>query len=256
MEMDLPRRLTWEACYNIRDLGGYRTEDGKTTRWGAFVRSDNLYRLNQAGKSSLVDYGVRSIIDLRGPDELLATPNPFAGHPASNGSVRYINIPIIAGENEAAFEALKRAQSNLEAYQSILEGFSERFAAVFKTIAHADPGGVLFHCHAGKDRTGLTSMLLLSLAHVPEDTIAADYILSDRYLSPLYEEILAGAPEDPNERERFRRSLLAEEAYIRSSLNFLKEKYGGVEQYLVQSGVTRQEIEMIRLRIVNPDPSG
>src|SRR5215213_8706915 len=77
-EQTWTRRLDWDACFNVRDLGGYPLPDGRETRWGAVVRADTLARLTPTGCAALVDYGVQTIIDLRRPRELETSPNRFA----------------------------------------------------------------------------------------------------------------------------------------------------------------------------------
>src|SRR5437868_13316841 len=86
------RYLAWDACYNVRDVGGYPTGDGGRTPWGALVRADNLYRLTEEGQAALRDYGVRTIVDLRLAHELERHPSPFAAN--GEGGPRYLNLPI------------------------------------------------------------------------------------------------------------------------------------------------------------------
>ena len=84
------RQLEWEGCLNVRDLGGYPAANGRETRWGAVVRSDNLSPLTDAGREALRDHGIRSIIDLRMPEEAEQLPNPFA-RPGDHG-IAYTNV--------------------------------------------------------------------------------------------------------------------------------------------------------------------
>jgi protein-tyrosine phosphatase len=78
--MRFERRLSWDACFNVRDLGGHPIVDGGQTRWRAVVRADTLCRLSETGRAALVDYGVRTVIDLRSARELEAVPHPFANN--------------------------------------------------------------------------------------------------------------------------------------------------------------------------------
>ena len=84
-EIDPRRAVSVEGAYNVRDLGGYETRDGRTTRWGKYLRADTLMNLTPAGVQTLVDYGVRNIIDLRRSNDLQFRPSPFIG----NESVTY-----------------------------------------------------------------------------------------------------------------------------------------------------------------------
>jgi protein-tyrosine phosphatase len=142
------RRLAWEGLLNARDLGGYRTADGRVTRWGAIVRSDNLTPLTAAGRAALLAYGVRSIVDLRRPEEAREHPNPFA-EPGSHG-LEYVNVPF---EDPAVYAFTEEPESLTVVYQLMLDHYQSRVADVMTSVADAPPGGVLVHCMGGKDRT-------------------------------------------------------------------------------------------------------
>src|SRR5215212_4777488 len=103
------RRLYWDACYNVRDLGGYATVDGGHTRWDAFVRADNLSRLTPAGQSALIAYGVRTVIDLRRADELTIDLNPFAPPSGHTCAVTYLNLPLGLGADRDGIRAVQAA---------------------------------------------------------------------------------------------------------------------------------------------------
>ena len=143
------RRLDWDALLNARDLGGLPTADGRETRHGALVRSDSLASLTPAGRDAVLAYGVRTVVDLRLPFELKAEPNPFAGR--GRHGVAYHNVSFI----DPASPPPGIATTLAEDYSSMLDRFGRRVAAVVTTIADAADGGVLIHCAAGKDRTGL-----------------------------------------------------------------------------------------------------
>lgn len=189
MKIERTRRLTWDSCYNTRDIGGFKLGDGRETRWRAVIRSDNLCRLTHAGRASLVEYGVRTVIDVRAPSELLVDPPPFA-MPDPRIGVACLNLPFFTDDDLAASPA-NDTQPAAEIYVLMLHRFAPRVATIMTGVARAEEGGVLVHCLAGKDRTGLIVALLLSLVGVPDDVIAADYALSSEYLRPDTE---AGSP--------------------------------------------------------------
>src|SRR5258708_14273776 len=170
------RRLAWEGCSNVRDLGGLRTRDGLMTRWGAVVRSDHPAKLTAAGWSALYAHGVRTIVSLRtdGKTEDVAD---IAPRPTDLTAVK------VAVEDLADTEFVQKwVVSNLWCtplyYRDALRRWPERHIAVIETIARAQPGGVLIHCGRGNDRTGIITMLLLALVGVAPADIAADYELS------------------------------------------------------------------------------
>ncbi len=246
IEREWTRRLAWDGLLNARDLGGYPTADGRETCWGAVVRSASLTGLTPAGRDALIGYEVRSIVDLRLPDEAADHPNPFA-EPADHG-IAYANLSFLdpAAAPPQSFTTLA------DDYMRMLDRFHREVAAVMATIARAPEGGVLVHCAAGKDRTGLIAALLLALVGVAPETIAADYAMSAECLRARNEEWLENGPGDRAEREeRLRRFAPAAEVML-AVLDHLTERYGGVEAYLLQAGVTPDDLARLRARLLAP----
>jgi protein-tyrosine phosphatase len=239
------RHLAWEGCYNVRDLGGYPTRDGNMTRWGAVVRTDNLARLTEAGRASLVEYGVQCIIDLRRPDELAEYPNPFA-EPAEHG-IKYTNVSLV----DPAKSAPENFTTLAHDYKRILDSFAPAMATIMRAIADAPEGAVLIHCMAGKDRTGMVAAILLDLAVVSREIIADDYALTEACLRPLNEEWLENGPGEREDRARDLVRFCPRAEVMLEVLSHLDERYGGVEPYLLLAGVSPLAIERIRRRLVD-----
>jgi protein-tyrosine phosphatase len=177
------RHLDWEGCCNVRDLGGLRTTDGRTTRWGAVVRSEAPDELTGAGWSALVAHGVRTIVDLRNDDE-----RQSPGGPRPTG-VTTVHVPLDDRADTEFWERWGRLDGTPLLFRPFLDRKAERCAAAVSAVANAGPGGVLVHCAGGRDRTGLISLLLLALAGVAPDEILADYEVSTERLRPLYERL-------------------------------------------------------------------
>jgi protein tyrosine/serine phosphatase len=179
------RILAWDGCNNVRDLGGLRTSDGRVTRRGAIVRSDTPARLSAAGWSALYEYGIRTIITLRTvgmvEDELNVTP------PYPDIVTVLTAIEDITDQEFLQKWAVTELWGTPLYYKDALRRWPERHAAVISAIAQARPGGVLFHCIRGHDRTGIIALLLLELVGVAPDEIIADYELSP---DPERDEIL------------------------------------------------------------------
>ena len=179
------RRLDWDGCRNVRDLGGLPTAGGGTTRRGAVVRADAPDRLSTAGWAALESHGVRTIIDLRNHDEL----DQSAPRPAPRLDRVHLPLERVDGSEFWDDWAQGPRFATPHYYAAFLELFPERPAAVIRAIVRAPPGGVLIHCGVGRDRTGLVSMLLLHLAGVCPDDIADDYELSSISLAPHLESL-------------------------------------------------------------------
>src|SRR5215208_2301985 len=223
------RRLFWDACYNVRDLGGYLTKHNKETRWRAFVRADNLTRLSADGKKALIAYGVKTIIDLRSEYELNIDPPAFASFHGQNDFPQHINLPILDESDKVGIEIINQAPALTEMYSLIIDRYQENIARIMKAFAKATNGTILFHCHSGRDRTGLIAALLLSLVGVDYSTIAKDYTISTVYIQPTFEKTLFEEPE-----------------IMLHFLAYLDTQYGGTRAYLLESGVSESELTRIQ----------
>jgi len=238
-----PRRLLWDACYNVRDLGGFATSDGRTTRWRAIVRSDNICRLTRHGRQALVRYGIRTVIDLRSPDELPLETDPFSR--GDMDEVAYINTPLMTEEFLSLYEA-----GLDELFEIVLlDTCRVSVASLFTAITAAPEGGVLVYCHAGKERTGIVAALLLSFAGVATEVIAAEYALSDRYLEPLHAAWIA-AQADRQAQEKMAENLVLRPERIAKVLGHLTERYGGTIEYLRLTGLDKRDLGRLRARLV------
>ncbi len=241
------RLLGWEGCSNARDLGGYRTRDGGRTRWRAVVRSDCPTRLTPRGRTQLVEYGVRTVLDLRELSELEAAPNPFAGCEC----VRYVNVPVEDSDDPDGAAAMEAAATIEEAYVIGLERYPERLARAVRAVAGADEGCVLVHCAAGKDRTGLVCALLLGLVGVPDEVVAEDWNLSNRCLREQYGRAVRTIPHGTHERLRLERQLRTSEPTMLAMLSWLRARHGGVEGYLRAGGLSAEDARRLRERLVD-----
>jgi protein-tyrosine phosphatase len=240
------RRLAWEGLLNARDLGGYLAADGRQTRWGAVVRSDSLAALTPAGRQALLDYRVRSVVDLRLPAEVARRPNPFA-EPDTHG-VAYVNVSFL---DPAAAPPEDDDIRLADDYKRMLDRFRAPVAAVMAAIADAPEGGVLIHCAAGKDRTGLIAALLLGLVGVAPETIAADYALTAECLRPRNEAWLENGPGDRDERAALLARFAPTAEVMLEVLDHLHKRYGGVEPYLLEAGVTAADLARLRERLLD-----
>lgn len=227
------RHLEWEGCYNIRDLGGLPTRDGRTTAPGAFLRGDSVCRLTDRGRRSVLEDGVRTIVDLRRIEELDRDPNPFANVP---DGIDFLHLPFNDRANE---DRIRTMPTGAERYRAMLDDGRERICAIMTALAGAERA-VLFHCYGGRDRTGVVAAMLLRLGGVADDEIVRDYVITDERMRPVYEGWRAEMDEE--RRARFDRAIAEEGAPIEAALRHLDDRYGGVEPYLLGAGVPADAI--------------
>jgi len=244
------RDLVWDGCLNVRDLGGHPTEDGGETRFGSIVRADSVSRLSPEGWEALVGYGIRTVIDLRGDHE--REDDPPGELPVEVRHVPFLEASepeweLIADELERLDE-LSVPEATREAYVIFLERFKPNVGAAFRAVAEAPEGGVVVHCVGGKDRTGLLTALLLHVAGVPTEEIAADYALSEERLRPRHEAWLEAAETDA-ERRRLERITQTPPEVISGVFEELERRHGSVEAYLLSAGVSERDLDLARSRL-------
>lgn len=239
------RHLSWPDLANARDLGGLPTRRGRAIRRAAFVRSDGLHNMSATGFDALLDHGVRTVIDLRTHGELSRLPNPAQDRPEIN----FVHVSLLGMSGDPQFVRDVNLPPHVEWVEMMLEHAQPRIAEVMRAIAEAPPGGVLFHCHVGKDRTGLIADLLLALADVPDDAIVDDYVLSnERLLSTEHNARYADLADDAarlryaGDARVFRETALAALAAIRRA-------GGDARGYLRHLGLSADELARIDARL-------
>jgi protein-tyrosine phosphatase len=242
------RHLDWPDCFNVRDLGGLPAAGGHETPRGAVVRADGLDRLTDAGWSALLEHGVRTVIDLRNEDE--RAPD-LAPRPAELTTVQLPLDGVKARAFWSSWDSGPQFGTPLY-YRAHLQRFPQRSAAVLAAIAQAQPGGVVFHCVGGRDRSGQIAMLVLALAGVAPEVIAADYLVSHERLSALFAAV--GREDEGPKLIAFLadRGTSAEEV-IATTLSSLD-----VESLLLAGGLSGQDLADLRARLLGAptEPAG
>lgn len=241
------RHIPLAGTYNLRDLGGYATPAG-TTVWRRVLRADGLHRMGPEGAAGLAALGVRTVIDLRRDHELAAQPNPVREHPG----IAYLNVSLFdrldvveahAPEGEEAGNVL------LGLYCQTLAQRGAEIREILETIAAAE-GVVLFHCTAGKDRTGVIAALLLALAGVGREDIVADYALTGAQIAPLIATVLKNAEARGEDMVRYKALLECRPETMVAFLDHLEAVHGGVERYLASVGLDAAAVARLRARLL------
>ena len=246
--MTARRWLDVPGAYNVRDLGGYRTADGRTTRWRVFLRADGLHNLSESTKNYLVEFGVRTVIDLRRTRETAETPNALAGMEG----IEYFHLNMIGDTDPPGYVApppdeWTTPEATADIYRVLLDKRQDVISETLAALANSRGHTAIYHCAAGTDRTGIISALLLGLAGVPDETIPKDYALSAHGLRlKLMAEGIPDSLADQDFTLEEPPELLAPPLAMERTLQHLNEQYGGIESYFRHIGLTDTQITDIR----------
>jgi protein-tyrosine phosphatase len=242
----IDRTIAIEVAYNVRHIGGYLTRDGRRTSEG-IIRAASLHNLTPGGVGTLAALGVQTVVDLRSAEERRLMPTPALGAAIAHVTAAVIDIdasPAAFAENFVGYAPI---------YERFLETGRDAYRSLFATVAASD-GGVLFHCAAGKDRTGVAAALLLEIAGVADDDIVADYSCSERLLQDAFKDW------KPTEEQRARaetldaetraKLLLSEPEYIASTLGYVRQRWGSAAGYMSHAGLDDATISRLRERLL------
>ncbi len=239
------RVVRWEGFFNARDLGGLPTRDGGRTSTGAFIRSAELRFVTEAGWRQAGDAGVSAVVDLRNPAEICSggqAPGPPPGLTgAGEARLSWAAVPLDDADI-VDFIRHERLNGTPLYYQHFLDRKADRCAAVIAALARTGPGAVIFHCTAGRDRTGLVALLLLAIADVEPDAIVADYQMSADHVRELQAAMGIQARRDiPAE-------LAARGTSVPEVIHRLLDRLDP-RDYLLRAGVSVAELAAIKARL-------
>lgn len=230
----MQRRYITENIVNCRDLGGYPTADGGVTAFGRVLRCGILKDPTGSDMKTLEKFGVKTVIDLRGNSEKADMPDVFERLPEFD----YYHISLL--ETNPIFS--KKCTDMCGMYILSLTEYKENYAAALRLISSlTEP--FLFHCFAGKDRTGLLAAMLLSAAGVCREDIVADYQVSFTYFRPAYEREIAadsGVIWEKNPAKFY-----SDPSVMERILDYFDAEFGGVTGYFGYIGLTEEEIKRI-----------
>jgi protein-tyrosine phosphatase len=240
------RLIALEGAVNFRDLGGYAAEEDQRTRWRVLFRADGLGELTEADLSVLRTLGIRTVIDLRSGTELERGRFDVDAHP-----VAFHHFPFIEQLPDA--EEFDRRPGLLGSqYEEILRDAGPQILAALEVLATPDALPAVFHCTAGKDRTGVLSALVLTLLGVDEPTVVADYALSGEAMLRLRAKLIVKYPEGRETIENIDEVFSAEPAQMEVLLDHLRDQYGSAENYLAGLGARVDLVEALRTALLEP----
>ena len=241
------RRVPLEGASNFRDLGGYATRGGQTVRWRTVFRSGALDRLTDMDLASLEALGLRTVCDLRHDDEVKANPSRL---PQANPPTTF-NLPIRTAANGLLRALVERRDPDTaqdvhdtltESYRCYVRDHTDVYGDLMHRLADADNLPLVFHCSAGKDRTGFGAALLLMTLGVPEETIFEDYRLTNTYWTEGRQRLPGTLPDTLRDAV-----IAANDAYLRAAIDTLHEVHQSLDVYLTR-GLRMDAETVARLR--------
>ena len=236
------RRIECDGAFNVRDLGGYRARDGRTVRWRRLFRADGLHRVATGSSAALDALGWRTVLDLRTDIEVGAAQYRCDG-------VEVVHLPILRETWDVDTLTVddEPAEFLAERYLHMTEVGGDAVRAAFTLLASREQLPAVFHCSAGKDRTGVLAALLLSSLGVDDAQIADDYHLSAPAMAQLVAWITAHRPEVTEHMARQPAAFLScPPDAILLFLDRLRERHGSVPAYLREVGVGDDVVTSLR----------
>jgi protein-tyrosine phosphatase len=241
------RLIALEGAVNFRDLGGYLVAGGGSrTRWRTLFRADGLGELTEGDFEVMRSLDIRTVVDLRAPHELERERFDTAAHP-----VAFHHVPFI--ETLPDPEEFDRRPELLEAqYLEMLDNSGQQIRTALEVLASPGAMPAVFHCTAGKDRTGLLSAIVLSLLGVDEETVVADYALSGEAMGRLREKIMRKYPESQTLLNNLDQVFSAHPTKMQNLLAYLRRHYGSVEEYASGIGAGPEVVAALRTTLLEP----
>jgi protein-tyrosine phosphatase len=244
--LTLERLIALEGAVNFRDLGGYATVDGQRTRWRTLFRADGLGELTEPDLVVMRQLGIRTVVDLRSGYEVEMSRFNVEAHP-----VAFHHFPFIDALPDV--EEFERKPGLLGTqYTEMLDDAVPQIVGALEVLAGPEARPAVFHCTAGKDRTGLLAALVLSLLGVPEETVVADYALSGEAMARLREKLILKYPDGKDVIADSNEVFSADPANMTALFAYVAKKYGSVAGYASEVGVPEAVVSRLRQSLLEP----
>jgi protein-tyrosine phosphatase len=243
------RRVQLAGPLNFRDLGGYATNDGRTTSWGRVFRSDSLHHLTPEDGPRLAEIGITTAIDFRADDELEEIGIGGLGEL----DIRHVHLPTV----DKVLHTIRPPdwvppESAAEVYLLMLRSGAGAYAEALRALTVPGALPAVYFCMAGKDRTGVFSAILLGLLGVGDDDIIADYALTHDVVEQIHDRRRQQGRGEPEDVWRGLPTDLhgAHAATMERTLHGLRKQWGGIEDYVRDIGVSAEVVDTLRAELV------
>ena len=245
------RLLPMDGAHNTRELGGYKTTDGKSVKWGMLYRSDKLSDISDTDQAYLQDLGIKKIIDFRSKEEKEEDPDIIPK------GIDYIEMPIsVDGAMRSKIEAVLKGETNKDVKSFLIDAnkeFVSNYTDVYEDFLRNlidDDGPALFHCTAGKDRAGFAAAITLIALGVSKEDVINDYMKTNQFTKDRIEEIIGQIKLMTlyqTDAEILRPLLGVEREYIETAFQTAEEKYGSLENFIREGlNISDEEIQILR----------
>jgi len=243
------RQVKLQGAVNFRDIGGYKTKDGRQVKWGKIYRSAEINNLTNTDLTKLETLSIHYVLDFRGPAEFNVAPDKIP-----NGAIR-ISLPAGSeevGDRTKMMQQMSKAASGdsiMLPFYTNIESFSKRYGPVFTTLLNnSKDSAVVIHCTAGKDRTGIGSALILYALGVDEKSIMADYLASNYYRQSDVDRMKKILIDMYHMKEEVVMDVMGvKEKYLSATFDAIKSKYGSIDNFLENEiGLTKAKREQLQ----------
>jgi protein-tyrosine phosphatase len=242
------RVVPLEGASNFRDLGGYAGQHGRRLRWGRLYRSAHLGSLTASDQQRVAHLGITRVLDFRGVAERAATPNRLPGAAEHSLAIE----PTVVQRMDALVAAGRTLTGPVvselmrDLYRGLVNQQAARFAELFEHLLAAD-APLVFHCTAGKDRTGVAAALVLLALGVPRDVVRGDYLLTNE----LYKH--PPLPHSDTPPDALAVLWQVQDGFLDAALQVIDSEHGGVDDYLTQRlGLGPAALEALAARYLEP----
>ncbi len=245
------RLLPMDGAHNTRELGGYKTADGLSVKWGMLFRSDKLSDISKTDQAYLQNLGIKKIIDFRSKEEKAEDPDIIPK------GISYIEMPInVDGAMRSKIEAVLKGETNKEVKSFLIDAnkeFVSDYIEVYENFLRGlidDEGPILFHCTAGKDRAGFAAAITLIALGVSKEDVIKDYMKTNQFTKKRIEEIIKQIELMTlyqTDAEILRPLLGVEREYIETAFHTAEEEYGSLENF-IKNGLNISDEDIKKLR--------
>ncbi|HEY2430688.1 MAG TPA: tyrosine-protein phosphatase [Acidimicrobiales bacterium] len=244
------RTIAFEAVFNFRDLGGYPAADGHEVRWRQLFRADGLHRLRPHEGEQFRALGIATVVDLR-TDQEVEVRGRF---PAEVASVDYHHLPLFDVEPDwHAYDDVEAPDYLARRYMEMLESGGEAVGTTLELLASPGAYPLVFHCAAGKDRTGIVAAVTLALLGVPDEVIADDYAISHEAMARMNAWAEVHTPEVMERLAAYPPAVAgAQPRTMTCFLALLRERHGSLEGLARDLGVGNVALAAIRRNLLTP----